>query len=105
VSETTKKKAKRHPPIEPGDVFGRLTVEAEAEWCVRPSGKRERQWLVRCACGAKKTVQQSSLRRGGDRATCQKGACSSLYGVRGEAHPAHGRTGEVNGWWKGDAVT
>lgn len=44
-----------------GQQYGRWLVLAEAA----PSGRKERKWLCRCACGTERTVLERSLLHGG----------------------------------------
>ena len=43
-----------------GEVYGRLTVESEGE---RVGAQRQRTLICVCACGTKKTVRLSDLRK------------------------------------------
>ena len=73
----------RRQPISIGDTFERLTVIGEAEWYVTPtSGKRIRQWLVRCECGKEKPVLDASLKCG-DTKSC---GCRQRSGLDQTTH-------------------
>lgn len=53
-----------HPPIQPGQRFGRWTILSPAGWQTFPSGKSFPQWTCQCDCGTVREVLQYSLTRG-----------------------------------------
>ena len=44
-----------------GKTYGRLTVLERAEDAIKPSGKRETQWLCRCSCNKQLVVRYKNL--------------------------------------------
>lgn len=50
----------KHPPINPGDRFGKLTVLELAE----PDKRGQTHWLCRCECGNTKRIMANNLKRG-----------------------------------------
>lgn len=61
--------------IEPGSVFGRLTVESEA-----PRRQNHRMWNCRCACGVSKEFYANNLKKG-NTLGCKECANSDRRGV------------------------
>jgi hypothetical protein len=56
------RKIKRTNPV--GQIYGRLTVIAEADPVLRSDGSRDRCCICRCTCGTENIVRLAALRRG-----------------------------------------
>lgn len=56
--------ASSYHDVQIGDVFGRLTVIEYLGYGINPRGKNKRRFLVRCECGAKFPVQDTTLTQG-----------------------------------------
>jgi hypothetical protein len=70
-----------------GATFGRLLVLDEAEAIRRPSGKRQRMWRCRCACGEDVIVRGESLTLGNTRSCgCWKREVAAEHGKRNRRH-------------------
>ena len=79
-----------------GEVFGLLTVVAEAEGYTSPAGQTARRWLCSCECGGEASVRTGGLRNGTTRSCgCQKYAHIGASQARGIRHPG----------WCGDEIT
>lgn len=64
---------------QPGDIFGYLTVIAQADDYIKPkTGHHEKCWKCRCICGREKDILQSNL-KSGKSTTC--GLCSNRISI------------------------
>lgn len=79
-----------------GQVFGRLTVVAEAEPMEMPSGRKVRRLLCECSCGQETTVHLTGLRQG----TSTSCGCFRKE-VTGDNARSHGESGSrLHTIWK-----
>jgi hypothetical protein len=75
----------RHDPMEPGTVFGRLTVVRPAQ---RRPGSQHRRYECVCDCGTMRTIPATSLRTGRTK------SCGCIARERiGSVSRTHGQTG------------
>lgn len=86
----------RPETVQPGDVFGRLTVKKRV-----PGGRRPR-YLCVCKCGQRKEIDGQSLRRGQTRSCgCLHRDASRTRRTHGESRARDGRPTPTYKSWQG----
>jgi hypothetical protein len=83
--------------VPPGTRFGRLTVVAEAEATIRPSGQSARRISCLCDCGESITVELGGLRQG----TTRSCGCFQKEGASARQTKHRGKGTKLYTLWQG----